>query len=204
MTEIRPLSKQTQEMEAAAQVGRDSQAISLDLPAALVKKQQKKKNPGDMEELIYNRLKDKGWRTIKFITCPDAQVHATRKLLPLMQIKELEGDGEDDATAQSKRERWVESWAPVVTGRMNKLRNYVQSQLRKNCCFPWMRDNGGSESLPDVEKLKKFCKREMPTDKDERKIFRFIWDKVLPTIAMLQWKPEREQRNCPKFCAAFP
>ena len=198
------LAEKEEEMEDAAEVGHDSQEFSLDLPPQLKKKHAKKKKAGDMAQLICDRLKAKGWRSIKFINCPEAQAHATRKLIPLMEIKELDGEGEDDATAQRTRERWAEAWGPVVTGKLNKLRNYVQSQIRKNCCLPWMRANGGEDSLPELEVLKKFCKREKATDAAELKIFRFIWDKLLAAVAMEQWKPDRKQRNCPKFGAAFP
>lgn len=162
---------------------KDEQLAQVSAVTTSRKKGPSEKDP--MVKMIGQIVRKKVWRKWRFVLSP-GQEHQVGQL-----VMDNLGEEYNPNTPEGKanRKNWLELYSEVVTKKVNSVRNYYASQLRKQCAMKWMKKHGKDALIP-TESFLKFLKREDPADDEEKAHFVFIWDKCLDIVnGGKYWKP---------------
>ena len=164
------------------------------LPASGKKKSKKTSEATELEVLIKNTLREKCWRSIKFVTSAAQLEAATARVLDALGLPELDKDNPDHADA---RKLWIDRHTEVVCKALNDVRSYVQTRMR-DVANEYMAGHGGK--LPKKSILEKFTRHREANVEDEDEMEVLVWwvDKMLPraTANTYHFGPNKRYYQC--------
>ena len=171
------IKRESQLLADLADLRRQAVVTTFKSKAKLLRvcQEQKKK----VEEFTRDHL----WRICKFISCPDEEEIAAKKVLERLDLVDMKDD--------DKVWSWVETYKTIIKKALFARRNYVTSELKK-LAFKHFCSQG--KPLPTVALITKCATRGIdPTVSEELEFFLFYWEEILPKmVGSSNWDKEKK------------
>ena len=179
------LKKQVQKLQGQVDyLGAENENLQLQLSVRSRKKKNRNKDEDDPESKamiakVKDYVKEKLFRTVKFVTDDDQLWEATRIVMKHI-VQQY------DKLSNSDIETWVGTYQEKVSQALNEKRNYAQSQMKTSGLNFQVRNN---HYLPPIDLILKCATRDIDLKVAvELQCFEWYWTKLLPNaIGTFAW-----------------
>ena len=166
--------------------------------ACLLAKKGKRPDKNDPTvKAICSIIKDKIWRTVKFINSDDQELKVAHMVLTELDNPKYLGDTPE---AKKHRKEWIALYGQEVTKALNEHRSYVVAQIKKEVT-EFMDNHAGNP--PQTGTIMAMLQRKEKMTEAQLEILVWWWDKVLPkaTGNTKDWNDQKRYYNTISSCA---